>query len=116
MKIYKTHKGIIINHENKFFLSQELDWDVFANRGNLFHKIVTEINNLKANDTLSAIIEIDLLAPIGKQEVWASGVTYLRSREARWKNRRMLGEVIFMHGFITQNALSFFLNLLLTEQ
>ena len=27
--------------------------------------------------------EYDLLAPVDSQEVWASGVTYLRSREAR---------------------------------
>lgn len=30
-----------------------------------------------------ALTEIDLLAPIDQQEVWAAGVTYLRSRAAR---------------------------------
>jgi len=35
-----------------------------------------------AGDTL-ALAEVQLLAPVDRQEVWAAGVTYLRSRDAR---------------------------------
>lgn len=35
--------------------------------------------------------ETSLLAPIGTQEVWAAGVTYLRSREARREESKSVG-------------------------
>ena len=31
---------------------------------------------------------MDLLSPLDRQEVWAAGVTYKRSKDARRKNRR----------------------------
>ncbi len=36
-------------------------------------------------------VDTDLLAPIGSQEVWAAGVTYLRSRVARVAESRQAG-------------------------
>ncbi len=91
MKIYKTTKGIIINHNDNFFLLQESDWDHFINRKNLFKKIRDEIKNLKADNNLSEIIKTDLFAPIDSQEIWAAGVTYLRSREARMEEAKDAG-------------------------
>jgi len=82
MKIYKTSKGIIIHHEGNFFLKQS-NWNAFINRPKLFQKISKEIKNLVPDNSLSDSISNDLVAPIGSQEIWASGVTYLRSREAR---------------------------------
>jgi 2-dehydro-3-deoxy-D-arabinonate dehydratase len=38
---------------------------------------------LKANDPGVAVESVALLAPVDDQEVWAAGVTYKRSREAR---------------------------------
>ena len=91
MKIYKTGKGIIIHHDDNFFLSNQQDWDEFINRENLFEKIIDEVKDLKADDKLSEIIKTHLLAPIGRQEIWASGVTYLRSREARMEESKDAG-------------------------
>src|ERR1700675_627347 len=91
MKIYKSTKGIIINHNDDFFLSNQPGWDDFINRKNLFEKISDEIKNLKADNNLSEIIKTDLLAPIGNQEIWAAGVTYLRSREARMEEAKEAG-------------------------
>jgi 2-dehydro-3-deoxy-D-arabinonate dehydratase len=91
MKIYKTGKGIIIHHDDNFFLSGQQDWDEFINRENLFKKITDEVKDLKADNKLSEITKIHLLAPVGRQEVWASGVTYLRSREARMEESKDTG-------------------------
>jgi len=41
------------------------------------------------------LMEQDLLAPIGSQEVWAAGVTYLRSRDARMEESRESGGASF---------------------
>jgi 2-dehydro-3-deoxy-D-arabinonate dehydratase len=41
------------------------------------------------------LMEQDLLAPIGSQEVWAAGVTYLRSRDARMEESKDSGGASF---------------------
>lgn len=91
MKIYKTKKGIIIDHNDSFFLSKKSNWDKYINRKGLFNKISKELKDLKADGSLSHSIESHLLAPIGNQEIWASGVTYLRSREARMEESKDAG-------------------------
>ncbi len=91
MKVYKTNKGIIIDHNDNFFLSKESDWNIFINRSKLFQKIFQEIKNLQADNRLADFVNTDLLAPISKQEIWASGVTYLRSREARMEESKDAG-------------------------
>ena len=91
IKIYKTGKGIIINRDDDFFLSKESDWDKFVNRSGHFKKVNDDLKNLKANDDLSKQIGDNLMAPIGGQEIWAAGVTYLRSREARMEESKDAG-------------------------
>lgn len=83
MKIYNTRRGIIINQDDQFYLAADVEWNTFVNRENLFEAVINELAHLKADDHLKDLIETDLLPPIGSQEVWASGVTYFRSREAR---------------------------------
>jgi 2-dehydro-3-deoxy-D-arabinonate dehydratase len=91
MKIFKTRKGIIIDQNENIFLSHERDWDRFINHKDLFEKIDSEIKSLAADKSLAALVKSDLLAPIGNQEIWAAGVTYLRSREARMEEAKDAG-------------------------
>ena len=91
MKIYRTTGGIVIAHDESFFLSKETDWDNFINRQNLFQQITKELKDLKADHYLSETIGKNLLAPVGSQEVWAAGVTYFRSREARMEEAKDAG-------------------------
>ena len=91
MKVYRTQKGIIVEHDEQFYLFQQADWDQFVNRSNLFQTIKSELANLTPDGGLKASTNTDLLAPIGSQEVWASGVTYLRSREARMEESKDAG-------------------------
>jgi len=83
MKLYNTTQGIVIENNGKFFLAEELNWDEFVNRQNLFQKVMDEIQHLEDDSKLEDVVKTDLMAPISNQEVWASGVTYFRSREAR---------------------------------
>jgi 2-dehydro-3-deoxy-D-arabinonate dehydratase len=83
MRIYNTSSGIIINHNNEYFLTEEKSWDKFVNRSNLFKAVSSELQHLQPNEDLQALTHSAVLTPIGSQEVWASGVTYFRSREAR---------------------------------
>lgn len=79
MKLYKTSLGIIIEAFEKFYLSDNTNWDAYINQDNLFEAITVDIQVL---NEISWNYE-GILAPIENQEIWASGVTYLRSREAR---------------------------------
>ena len=91
MKIFKTSYGIVIQHQDQYFLSKEPIWDKFVNRSNLHQHVQAELTNLKPDVALSDLVNKDLLAPIGNQEVWASGVTYMRSREARMEESKDAG-------------------------
>ncbi|HTD41154.1 MAG TPA: fumarylacetoacetate hydrolase family protein, partial [Mucilaginibacter sp.] len=61
------------------------DWDTLINREGLYAYLAELISELPIlTETMAAAhINESLLPPIGKQEVWAAGVTYMRSREAR---------------------------------
>lgn len=91
MKVFKTRRGIVIQDNQDYYLSDKSDWDVFVNRANLHQQIRQDLLSLKRDNTLAKEVENDLLAPIGNQEVWASGVTYLRSREARMEESKHAG-------------------------
>ena len=92
MKLYKTSTGIIIEKESKFYLTHE-NWDVFINDDNLFQKIQQLIPSAKSGDR-NLINE--LLPPIGSnQELWACGVTYLRSKVGRQEESKTSGGADF---------------------
>jgi 2-dehydro-3-deoxy-D-arabinonate dehydratase len=92
MRIYKTKSEIIIESEseNKFFVSRHNDWDTFVNRDNLHDYIKSEIP-LSKPVTPKWFSEQTLEAPIMNQEIWAAGVTYLRSRDARMEESKDAG-------------------------
>jgi 2-dehydro-3-deoxy-D-arabinonate dehydratase len=88
MKIYKTKNGIIIDHAGNFYNLENEDWDQFINRKNLHQHVTEKIKSRKAD---ASLLPGNILAPIGHQEIWASGVTYLRSREARMEEAKDAG-------------------------
>jgi 2-dehydro-3-deoxy-D-arabinonate dehydratase len=96
MKLYKTKKGNLLEHQNKFWLLEQT-WDELINRDNLHGHLAKSI---RAGGELTApeaadLLEQDLMAPIGSQEVWAAGVTYLRSRDARMEESKDSGGASF---------------------
>jgi 2-dehydro-3-deoxy-D-arabinonate dehydratase len=91
MRLYRTPTGIIIESENRFYRSKQNDWDAFINRDDLHTKVREELNALSVDPSLEKVAHSSALAPIVSQEVWASGVTYLRSREARMDESKDAG-------------------------
>jgi 2-dehydro-3-deoxy-D-arabinonate dehydratase len=91
MKVYKTLQGFVIEDENQYFLSRHIDWDTFINREDLYFELQKEIQSLRPVEEFKSLIVNGLQAPIGSQEVWASGVTYLRSRDARMEEAKNAG-------------------------
>jgi 2-dehydro-3-deoxy-D-arabinonate dehydratase len=94
MKLFKTKSGAVILNNGKHYLLKG-NWDSIINRDQLYHYLSEEIKSLPAQGDLSSLIENELLAPIGNQEVWAAGVTYFRSREARMEESKTSGGATF---------------------
>jgi len=82
MKIYKTNKGTVLEENNLLYLSAETDWDIFINRNNLYSELQKEIDSCVQVDS-KWMQDAVIVAPIKSQEIWAAGVTYLRSMHAR---------------------------------
>ena len=94
MKLYKTATGNVLEHRNEYyFLNSE--WDEIVNRDNLHGYLeifLTSANPLKDGEEM---IREKLCPPIGNQEVWAAGVTYLRSKTARMEESSNSGGASF---------------------
>ena len=88
MKLYRTRRGPIVENEDKLFAIPDQDWDALLVRDNLSSFLQKRISD--APPASQGELE-EVLAPIGKQEVWAAGVTYYRSRGARMEEARSAG-------------------------
>src|SRR5688572_6329931 len=91
MKIYKIRSGIVIEKENKFFLLKDKDWNEFINDDNLFEKTGKFIESLIVMPGASKLVADEIMAPVGNQELWACGVTYLRSKVGRQEESKNAG-------------------------
>ena len=95
MKVYKSENGIIASEKGKYYLLHGQVWDELINTKNLHQKISAEINHETFVGDESWFGEQKILAPIGSQEVWAAGVTYLRSKTARMEESKDSGGATF---------------------
>ena len=87
MKLYLTKKGPVAVEGDRA-ARIEGDWDALFNRkGLLSHlrKSLAKGKPLKFSESKG------ILAPLGSQEVWAAGVTYYRSRDARMEESKEAG-------------------------
>ncbi|RWY53711.1 fumarylacetoacetate hydrolase family protein [Mucilaginibacter gilvus] len=92
MKLYRTKKGNLLQKGEDFFAING-DWDALINRDRLESYLgslsgLSAISEEEKNSWLSAE---NILPPIGQQEVWAAGVTYLKSRDARMEESQSSG-------------------------
>ncbi len=90
MKIYKTTKGILVEKDASFYLLK-FRWDEFINRDDLYSYAADRVSRTSPVTNGEDILKNELLPPIGRQEIWAAGVTYLRSREARMEEAQDAG-------------------------
>lgn len=87
MKLYRTRHGIVFEHEGCFYKAEGARWDDLITHPSLIAHLRRFIRPAaETAPTPSAI-----LAPIESQEVWAAGVTYYRSRNARMEESKTAG-------------------------
>jgi 2-dehydro-3-deoxy-D-arabinonate dehydratase len=92
--LWRTKDGIVINDGAHSRLVQA-DWDELINRDGLSAQLRSSFPGERAlPGDLSQLVKgrpTNVLPPIGSQEVWAAGVTYLRSRSARMEESKDAG-------------------------
>jgi 2-dehydro-3-deoxy-D-arabinonate dehydratase len=91
MKLYRTTKGVVIEREGSFFLLPQQDWGTFINRDNLYEESGKAVESLEGDEGIQDWLSGSLQPPVDRQEVWAAGVTYLRSRDARMEEAKESG-------------------------
>jgi 2-dehydro-3-deoxy-D-arabinonate dehydratase len=88
MKLYKTSNGTVIESNEKFY-AVKANWEKLINDDNAFQTATALIKS--ANEGSSSLVE-ELLSVIGdNQELWACGVTYLRSKIGRQEESKDAG-------------------------
>ena len=78
MKLYRTTQGILVEAEGSFHPLPHNDWNELLASPDLL-----AIASAATNSAPVTLDPASILAPIVGQEVWAAGVTYFRSRDAR---------------------------------
>jgi 2-dehydro-3-deoxy-D-arabinonate dehydratase len=91
MQLFRTRSGnFVVDATNAYEIRQE--WDEILSAKNLHDHLQKILHtSTRIDNSTFAQITRQPLAPIGRQEVWAAGVTYLRSRDARMEESRESG-------------------------
>ncbi|NRB50194.1 MAG: fumarylacetoacetate hydrolase family protein [Saprospiraceae bacterium] len=87
MRIFRKGALAILEHEGQWYQSKQL-WNDLIRQPNLYQRLKAQLSLWQSID-FPDLTDID--APIGEQEVWASGVTYLRSKAARMEESKDAG-------------------------
>ena len=91
MKLYRTTSGYVVEEHDRFYLSEKAEpWESSTTRDDLHGHLRRQIQGGGCIEVARPALQ-DLRAPIGHQEVWAAGVTYYRSREARIQESKSAG-------------------------
>ena len=94
MKVYKLKTGILIDDNGQYYTVPDTVWDDFINDDNLFQKLTNILQSERAI-VANAFNEADIVAPVSNQELWACGVTYLRSKVGRQEESKASGGADF---------------------
>ena len=93
MNLYNTKSGILLEHNSSFFEINDT-WDTLINRESLeayLLDIIHTAHQLSEAEQSTWLADNSILPPICNQEVWAAGVTYLKSRDARMEESQSSG-------------------------
>src|SRR3712207_1716179 len=91
MRLYRTTLGPMVEQNGSWHLVPDLSWDAILKLPDPRKVLEEGVRGRGEIHRRSAPAEADLLAPIVSQEVWAAGVTYLRSRDARKEEAKTAG-------------------------
>jgi 2-dehydro-3-deoxy-D-arabinonate dehydratase len=88
VRLFRIKGGCVVEQEGRYFRFDGADWDGLLAKEDLraaLDELIAEQTPVTGPDAA------EVLAPIGRQEVWAAGVTYYRSRGARMEESKDAG-------------------------
>jgi 2-dehydro-3-deoxy-D-arabinonate dehydratase len=86
--LYRTRQGLFVEQDRSYYRCDEDSLDALVRREDL-HEYLADV--IASSDATQDFDVNQLEAPIGRQEVWAAGVTYYRSRNARIEESKSAG-------------------------
>ncbi len=96
MKLYRCPDGVVTESAGHYYQMPASSWDALVTREDLSTRFAhgdfsTHVRPLFGEPKQLSDVPRDLLPPIGSQDVWAAGVTYYRSRNARMEESKSAG-------------------------
>jgi len=92
MKLFKTDEGTIALVNDRAFLVEGFDWNaLFRADKQGQSRLLDEIGSSGSQIDMARLASGSFLPPIAGQEIWAAGVTYYRSRDARMAESEKAG-------------------------
>ncbi len=88
MRLYRTSRGALVEHQGRVYRIENSSWDGLITRNDLHDQLE---KTLRQSEPVGSATLNNIQAPIGTQEVWAAGVTYYRSRDARMEESKSAG-------------------------
>ena len=88
MRLFRTSEGAVVQQDGVFYDLPGLDWNGLFRLSDPGAMIASQI---AGSATLPSLDGRTVLAPLESQEVWAAGVTYYRSRDARMEESKAGG-------------------------
>ncbi len=88
MRLYRTRQGHFLEHEGGCYRVPGTHWDALIAQADLHDYLLSGATEVHRVPGLEGT---QLLAPLGNQEIWAAGVTYYRSRDARMAESKSAG-------------------------
>jgi 2-dehydro-3-deoxy-D-arabinonate dehydratase len=88
VRLFRIEGGCVVEQEGQYFRVDGADWDSLLAKEDLPAALGSLIKGRAPEASFDAA---EVLAPICRQEVWAAGVTYYRSRGARMEESKDSG-------------------------
>ncbi len=95
MKLYKLKQAVLVELDGNHYRLDIRDWDDLINDDHIIRTLQDRIKNQSPASDGQKIVAGQLDAPMQGQELWASGVTYERSRQGRQEESQKAGGADF---------------------
>lgn len=91
MKIYKLDRSVLVEYQSSFYQFEVENWNTFINDDNIYQKTQSMIADSTPIENAESLLSDSTEPPMQDQELWASGVTYLRSKQGRQEESNKSG-------------------------
>ncbi|HEX7028632.1 MAG TPA: fumarylacetoacetate hydrolase family protein [Gammaproteobacteria bacterium] len=95
MKLYKLKQGVLVEFDGNRYWLDTADWDELVNDDQIIRTLKDRVRGQSPVHDWEDLLAEQIDAPMQGQELWASGVTYERSRQGRQEESQKSGGADF---------------------